>query len=41
MKRDINIKTTEYLNDEKIKQVLIFLIFFLFIYFFFGIVIWK
>jgi predicted Zn-dependent peptidase len=25
MKQDINIKTTEYLNDEKIKQVFIFI----------------
>jgi chromosome segregation ATPase len=31
MKRDINIKTTEYLNDEKTKQVYLFYFFFLFI----------
>jgi chromosome segregation ATPase len=31
MKRDINIKTTEYLDDEKIKQVIFILFFILFI----------
>jgi hypothetical protein len=39
VKRDINIKTTEYLNDKKIKQVFTFLFIFYFYFYFFGSVI--
>jgi seryl-tRNA synthetase len=41
MKRDINLKLTEHLDDERIRQVLFYLCFFLFILFYFYLVIWN